>query len=131
MFSITFPYSSITLLNLFVFEVDNEEKIKTIYLELYAGKTTNNKELVEYLKKLGYNNLPICIAKTQYSFSDDAKNLLCQEPFTIHVKEVVLKTGAEFVVVKAGKIMTMPGLPKVPSAESIYLDDNGEVVGIF
>ena len=75
--------------------------------------------------------MPVCIAKTQYSFSDDAKNLLCQEPFTIHVKEVVLKTGAEFVVVKAGKIMTMPGLPKVPSAESIYLDDNGEVVGIF
>ena len=83
------------------------------------------------IEKLGYKHFPVCIAKTQYSFSDDAKNLLCESPFKITVREVVLKTGAEFVVVKAGKIMTMPGLPKVPSAESICLDDKGEIVGIF
>ena len=83
------------------------------------------------IEKLGYQNYPVCIAKTQYSFSDDAKNLQCKEPFKIHVSELILKTGAEFVVVKTGKIFTMPGLPRVPAAESIYVDDEGEIVGIF
>ena len=112
-----------------------KEKIEAVAKKIYGAEGVEYSEEaekeIERIEKLGYKHFPVCIAKTQYSFSDDAKNLLCQEPFTIHVKEVVLKTGAEFVVVKAGKIMTMPGLPKVPSAESIYLDDNGEVVGIF
>lgn len=86
---------------------------------------------IENIEKLGYRNYPVCIAKTQYSFSDDAKNLECKEPFKIHVSEVILKTGAEFVVVKTGKIFTMPGLPKVPAAEEIYVNDEGEIVGIF
>ena len=80
---------------------------------------------------MGYDKLPICIAKTQYSFSDDPKNLECQEPFEITIRDVELKAGAGFIVVLTGQIMTMPGLPKVPSAESIDIDENGEVVGIF
>ena len=75
--------------------------------------------------------VPICIAKTQYSFSDDEKNLLCDHPFKIHVTSVEFKAGAEFIVVKTGKIMTMPGLPKNPAAENIDLDANGNVEGIF
>ena len=90
--------------------------------------THNNCDKFE---KLGYGDLPVCIAKTQYSFSDDAKNLECQEPFEINVRDVELKAGAEFIVVFAGKIMTMPGLPKVPAAETIDIDENGEIVGIF
>ena len=86
---------------------------------------------MEEIKKLGYDKLPICIAKTQYSFSDDAKNLLCEEPFNIHVQDIVLRAGAEFIVVLTGKIMTMPGLPRIPAAEKIDLDENGNIVGIF
>ena len=74
---------------------------------------------------------PIRISITQYSFSDDAKNLECKDEYNIHVRNVELKTGAGFVVVLAGKIMTMPGLPKIPSAESIDINENGNIVGIF
>ena len=74
---------------------------------------------------------PICMAKTQYSFSDDAKNLLCLEPFKIHVKNVILKTGAGFIVILTGNIFTMPGLPKVPAAERIDVDENGIISGLF
>ena len=80
---------------------------------------------------MGYGALPICIAKTQYSFSDDPKLLEIKEPFKIHVQDVVLKAGAEFIVVITGKIMTMPGLPKEPAAENIDIDKNGEIIGIF
>ena len=80
---------------------------------------------------MGYEKLPICIAKTQYSFSDDPKNLECKEPFRIHVEDVILKTGAGFIVILTGKIMTMPGLPRIPAAENIDIDENGEIVGIF
>ena len=75
--------------------------------------------------------MPICIAKTQYSFSDDPKKLDLSEPFEFNIRNVELKAGAGFIVVLAGKIMTMPGLPKVPSAESIDIDENGEIIGIF
>ena len=75
--------------------------------------------------------MPICIAKTQYSFSDDAKKLETNEDFEINVRNVEIKAGAGFIVVLCGKIMTMPGLPKVPAAESIDIDENGEIVGIF
>ena len=70
-------------------------------------------------------------SKTPFSFSDDAKNLECNSPFTIHVKKLQVKAGAEFIVAITGKIMTMPGLPKVPSAEKIDIDENGNIVGIF
>lgn len=112
-----------------------KEKIEKVAKNLYGAEGVEYSEAAEKeiarIEKLGFSNFPICIAKTQYSFSDDVKNLLCKEPFKININEVILKAGAEFIVVKAGKIMTMPGLPKVPSAENIYLDENGEVVGIF
>ena len=86
---------------------------------------------LKQIEKMGYDKLPVCIAKTQYSFSDDQKNLECIEPFNIHVKDIILKSGAEFIVAITGKIMTMPGLPKIPAAEQIDLDENGNIVGIF
>ncbi len=88
-------------------------------------------KIIDKLERDGYGNYPVCIAKTQYSLSDDAKNLLCEEPFKIHVKDVILKTGARFIVVLTGNIFTMPGLPKKPAAENIDIDENGEIVGIF
>ena len=80
---------------------------------------------------MGYNKLPICIAKTQYSFSDNPKNLECKEKYNITIRDIELKAGAGFIVALAGKIMTMPGLPKVPVAESIDIDENGAIIGIF
>ena len=80
---------------------------------------------------MGYGNLPVCIAKTQYSFSDNPKNLECDEPFEISISDVKLKAGAGFIVVLAGKITTMPGLPKNPVAEKIDIDEDGKILGIF
>ena len=112
-----------------------ESKIKAVAQKIYGAEDVEfadkAKQHIKEIKKMGYENMPVCIAKTQYSFSDDPKNLECKEPFTIHVQDVVLRAGAEFIVVLTGKIMTMPGLPKVPSAESIDLDENGNIVGIF
>ena len=110
------------------------EKIEKVAKEIYGAKgveyTDEAKKQIERIQPLA-NDMPICIAKTQYSFSDDAKNLMCKEPFNIHVSSVELKRGAEFVVVKTGKIMTMPGLPKCPAAENIDIDKNGNIIGIF
>ena len=112
-----------------------EDKIKAVAQKIYGAEdvefTEEAKLHIKEIEDLGYSNLPVCIAKTQYSFSDDAKNLECKEPFNIHVQDVVLRIGAEFIVVLTGKIMTMPGLPKIPSAENIDLDKNGNIVGIF
>ncbi|MBR1654710.1 MAG: formate--tetrahydrofolate ligase [Clostridia bacterium] len=112
-----------------------EEKIEKVAKEIYGANsveyTEKAKENIKIINDLGYANLPVCIAKTQYSFSDDPKNLECEEPFNIHVEDVVLRTGAGFVVVLTGKIMTMPGLPRVPAAENIDIDENGQIVGIF
>ena len=111
-----------------------EEKIEKVAKEIYGVRdviySDEAKEELNKIRELA-KDMPICIAKTQYSFSDDPKNLLCKEPFDIHISSVELKNGAEFVVVKTGKIMTMPGLPKVPAAEKIDIDDNGNIVGIF
>ena len=79
----------------------------------------------------GYANLPVCIAKTQYSFSDDPKKLGAPENFTMDVRDVALSSGAGFIVVLCGTIMRMPGLPKKPAAESITLNENGETIGLF
>ncbi len=120
-----------------IYELDDtiEEKIEKISKKIYGAEgieiSEDAQKQINFIKQLGYNNLPICMAKTQYSFSDDAKNLLCDEPFNINVRDVILKSGAGFIVVLAGKIMTMPGLPKVPAAENIDIDENGNVVGIF
>ena len=112
-----------------------KEKILKIAKNIYYAKDVKYSEeaekQIENIEKMGYAKLPICIAKTQYSFSDDPKNLDCKDDYNINVRGVELKNGAGFVVVLAGKIMTMPGLPKVPAAESIDIDEDGEIVGIF
>ena len=112
-----------------------KDKIQKVANKIYGAKdveyTKEAEREIERIEKLGYSNLPVCIAKTQYSFSDDAKNLECRDEYNIHVRNVELKSGAGFVVVLAGKIMTMPGLPKVPAAESIDIDENGDIIGIF
>ena len=116
-------------------EDDIKTKIKKVAKEIYGATEVEFSEKaieeIERIEKLGFVELPVCIAKTQYSLSDDAKNLECKEPFKITIRDINLKAGAGFVVAIAGKIMTMPGLPRVPAAESIDIDENGEVVGIF
>ena len=112
-----------------------EEKILKVANKIYGAKdveySNEAKENIDMIKKLGYGKLPVCIAKTQYSFSDDPKNLECNNEYNIHVRNVELKAGAGFIVVLAGKIMTMPGLPKIPAAENIDIDDDGNIIGIF
>ena len=112
-----------------------KQKIEQIAKKIYGAEgvefSKEAEEQIDKIEKMGYDKLPICIAKTQYSLSDDPKNLECNEPFKIHIREIVLRAGAEFIVAIAGKIMTMPGLPKKPAAEKIDLDENGNIVGIF
>ena len=110
-------------------------KIEKVATQVYGASKVNFLEdaliNIDKIEKLGKSDFPICIAKTQYSLSDDEKNLQCKEPFEITVRDVALKNGAEFIVVYSGKILTMPGLPKIPAAENIYLDENENIVGIF
>ena len=112
-----------------------KEKIEKVATKIYGAKGVVFEEAAQKemkrIEELGYANLPVCIAKTQYSFSDDPKNLECKDKYNITIRDLELKTGAGFIVALAGKIMTMPGLPRVPAAESIDIDENGEVVGIF
>ena len=112
-----------------------EEKIEKIAKNIYGAKGVvyeeEAKQKIEQFKIEGYGNLPICIAKTQYSFSDNPKNLKCDDEYYITIRNLELKAGAGFIVALAGKIMTMPGLPKHPSAESIDIDGKGNIVGIF
>ena len=114
---------------------DIKTKISKIATKIYGASGVEFTDIalqnIEQIEKLGYKELPVCIAKTQYSFSDDSKNLECKEPFTITIRDVELKAGAGFVVTLAGKIMTMPGLPEVPAAENIDIDNNGNISGIF
>ncbi len=116
-------------------EDDIKTKIDKVAREIYGAEGADySEEALEQIKvieKNGFGKYPICIAKTQYSFSDDAKNLLCDKPFRIFVKEAVVKNGTEFVVIKTGKIFTMPGLPESPSAERIRVNEKGEIEGIF
>ena len=121
----------------YIYELEEsvKSKIQKVATSIYGAKgveySKEAEEEIEKIEKLGYGSLPICIAKTQYSFSDDAKNLECKDEYIIHVRNVELKTGAGFIVILAGKIMTMPGLPKVPAAENIDINEKGEIVGIF
>ena len=111
-----------------------EEKIEKVAKEIYGARdviySDEAKEELNEIRDLA-KDMPICIAKTQYSFSDDPKNLECKEPFKIHVNEINIKAGAEFIVAITGKIMTMPGLPRNPAAEKIDIDSDGNIVGIF
>mmetsp|Transcript_127 Transcript_127/g.148 ORF Transcript_127/g.148 Transcript_127/m.148 type:complete len:274 (-) Transcript_127:1000-1821(-) len=116
-------------------ELSLDKKIETVATEIYrAGSVQIQPSAKTKLKKferMGYGHLPICIAKTQYSFSNNPKALNAPEGHTITVQDVRLSAGAEFVVVLTGDIMTMPGLPKTPAANNITLDDNGEIFGLF
>jgi formate--tetrahydrofolate ligase len=111
------------------------EKIEKISKEIYgAGNVVFASAAVkqlEKLEKLGFGNLPVCMAKNQYSLSDDPTKLGRPEGFDINIREVYVSAGAGFVVALTGTVMTMPGLPKTPAAYSIDVDDNGVITGLF
>ncbi len=112
-----------------------EEKIEAIVKKIYGGDGVDflpaAKKQIATLTELGFSELPVCVAKTQYSFSDDPTKLGAPEHFRITVKNVKVSAGAGFIVVLTGDIMTMPGLPKVPAAEKIDVDENGRISGLF
>ena len=112
-----------------------EEKIETVVKRIYGGAGISvmpaAKKQIDQLTALGFDKLPVCIAKTQYSFSDDPTKLGAPEGFTVTVKNVKVSAGAGFIVVLTGDILTMPGLPKVPAAEKIDVDENGKITGLF
>jgi len=112
-----------------------KDKINIIAKEIYRAEkvkfSPEAKKEIKKIESLGFDKLPICIAKTQYSFSDNKDLLGAPEGFTITINDVRLSNGAGFIVCLAGDIMTMPGLPKVPAAESIDIDDDGNIVGLF
>lgn len=111
------------------------QKIEKVVRKVYGGDgisvTSTAQKQIANLEKLGFSNLPVCIAKTQYSFSDDATRLGAPEHFTVSVKNVKVSAGAGFIVVLTGEIMTMPGLPKSPAAERIDVTSDGKIVGLF
>ena len=112
-----------------------DEKIRTIATEIYGAKdveySPEARKALADLTALGFGDMPVCMAKTQYSLSDDPKLLGRPEGFTVSIREIYVSAGAGFVVAIAGSIMTMPGLPKVPAAERIGIDENGMTVGLF
>lgn len=124
-----------TLSFAYALEDSLEEKIRAIVRRVYHGKDVSFDlpalQELERIKKMGYGDLPICMAKTQYSFSDDPNLLGAPEDFTVHVKVVRVSAGAGFVVALTGDIMTMPGLPKVPAANHIDVDADGTITGLF
>ena len=121
----------------FSYELDGtiEEKIEAIVKKVYGGDGISvlpaAKKQIAALDAMGYSNLPVCMAKTQYSFSDDPAKLGAPDGFTVTIKNVKISAGAGFIVVLTGDIMTMPGLPKVPAAERIDVDENGKISGLF
>ena len=122
----TFSYESETTI---------EEKIDAIVRKVYGGDgvifTPNAKKQIATLTELGFGGCPVCMAKTQYSFSDDATKLGAPEGFKVTVRNIKISAGAGFIVALTGDIMTMPGLPKVPAAERIDVDNNGVITGLF
>ena len=112
-----------------------DEKIKTIVTEIYGGDdviySAKAMKAISTIESLGYGNLPVCMAKTQYSLSDNPSLLGHPSGFSINVKDIILSAGAGFIVVITGDIMTMPGLPKTPSAEKIDILSDGTITGLF
>ncbi len=121
----------------FVYDLDTtiEEKLNAITTKVYRADgvvvTAAAKKQIQQLTELGFDKLPICMAKTQFSFSDDQTRLGAPRGFKITVREVKVNAGAGFLVAKTGDIMTMPGLPKVPASERIDIDENGKITGLF
>ena len=121
----------------FSYELDLsiKEKIEAIVKKIYHGDgvnfTANAEKQIKTLTELGYDKMPICMAKTQYSFTDDQTKLGAPTGFTVTVRNVKVSAGAGFLVALTGEIMTMPGLPKVPAAERIDVDENGKISGLF
>jgi len=121
----------------FSYELDGtiEEKIDAIVKKVYGGDgvvlTPNAKKQAARLTEIGFGNAPVCMAKTQYSFSDDPTKLGAPEGFTVTVRNLKVSAGAGFIVALTGDIMTMPGLPKAPAAERIDIDENGKITGLF
>ncbi len=121
----------------FSYELDCsiEEKIEAVVKKVYGGNgvvlTPNAKKQAQKLAEMGFENCPICVAKTQYSFSDDPTKLGAPEDFTVTVRNIKISAGAGFIVVLTGDIMTMPGLPKSPAAERIDIDADGKITGLF
>ena len=111
------------------------EKIRAVVTKIYGGEdvayTAEAEKQIASLTELGFGGIPVCMAKTQYSFTDDAAKLGAPTGFTVTVRQVKVSAGAGFLVVLTGSIMTMPGLPKVPAAEKIDVDDSGKIVGLF
>lgn len=116
-------------------DMDIAKKIETVAKEIYGANGVKYspaaKKAIENIEKLGLGSLPVCMAKTQYSLSDDQTKLGRPTDFEINIREVYASAGAGFIVAITGSIMTMPGLPKVPSAFSIDVDENGEIIGLF
>ena len=112
-----------------------EEKLRKVVTKIYGGTgvefTSAARKQLEKLERMGCGNMPVCVAKTQYSFSDNPALLGAPENFTVTVRALKVSAGAGFVVALTGDIMTMPGLPKVPAAESIDVDDQGNIIGLF
>ena len=112
-----------------------QEKINLICSEIYRADKVNFSgqaiKKLDELNKLGFNHFPVCMAKTQYSFSTDAKKKCAPENHTIEIREIRVSAGAEFIVAIAGEIMTMPGLPKKPAAYEVKVDDDGNIQGLF
>ena len=112
-----------------------KEKIEAVCKKIYGAEgvdySDEAEENIKIAEQKGYGDFPVCIAKTQYSFSDDPKNLKCESPFRMTIRDIEIKAGAKFIVVLAGNIITMPGLPRVPAAENIDIDEDGNIVGIF
>ncbi len=121
----------------FAYELEGsiESKIEAIVKKIYRGAGISilpaAKKQIDMLTNLGYSNLPVCVAKTQYSFSDDPTKIGAPENFTVTIKNIKISAGAGFIVVLTGDIMTMPGLPKVPAAERIDVDEAGVITGLF
>ena len=121
----------------YIYDINDsiKTKIEKIATQIYYAKGVVYDEKaikqIKELERLGYDKLPICIAKTQYSLSDDPKNLECLNDYNIRIRSIEIKNGAGFIVALAGKIMTMPGLPKIPAAENITINEKMEIEGIF
>ena len=121
----------------FAYDLDSpiEDKLNDIAKRVYRADgvdlTPNARKQLAQLNELGFDRLPICMAKTQYSFSDDPALLGAPKNFTITVRNLKISAGAGFIVALTGEVMTMPGLPKIPSAESIDVADDGKISGLF